>query len=240
VTKAALVARSAKQMSALKGCLLSVAKTASTPQSYTRLVSVRKMLGITSPRTDTCTGETLNEAQQFQRVLLQNANLDGKGGVALRFATDLRPGNDLWSTDVCDDRITGLRAQLVGTFLGDDEAQLNLALIGTAILRDCTGQNLTTWSLGSDVVEGLGNSVSVVQAGVNGFGKAAVNTSLWGQSVARAQWMLTIPGANAAPTNRDLKLTELQDIVLEVTHEARPIKGSQWSPLDLSCLGQVM
>ncbi|HMA97794.1 MAG TPA: hypothetical protein VKP30_34145, partial [Polyangiaceae bacterium] len=114
-------------MSALKACLASIAKTASTPQSYVRLVSVRKMLGITSGRTDQCTGDVLTEAQQFQRVLLENANLDGKGGVTLRFATDLMPGNNLWSTDVCDDRITGIRANLVGDFLGDNEAQVNLA-----------------------------------------------------------------------------------------------------------------
>ncbi|MGE5784957.1 MAG: hypothetical protein ACM3ZE_10215, partial [Myxococcales bacterium] len=74
----------------------------------------------------------------------------------------------------------------------------------------------------------------------NEFGKAALNTSLWGQSVARAQWVLTIPGPNAAPTNRDVNPNSLEDIVLEVTHEARPTKGPQWSTLDLSCLGQVM
>ncbi|MGE5786882.1 MAG: hypothetical protein ACM3ZE_19975 [Myxococcales bacterium] len=240
VTKAALVTRSAKQMSALKACLWSIAKTASTPQSYVRLVSVRKMLGITSARKDPCTGEVSTEAQQFQRVLLENANLDGKGGVTLRFATDLMPGNNLWSTDVCDDRITGIRANLVGDFLGDNEAQVNLALSGTAILHDCAGENINTWSLGDDVVEGLGNTLAVIQAGANDFGKAALNTSLWGQSVARAQWVLTIPGPNAAPTNRDVNLNSLEDIVLEVTHEARPTKGPQWSTLDLSCLGQVM
>jgi hypothetical protein len=240
IMKAALVARSSARMTTLKGCLALIPAGISSAQSYTRQVSVRAMLGITGPRTDSCTGETLTEAQQFQRLLLQNSSLDGKGGVGLKFATDLMPGNNLWSTDVCNDRITTVRAQLVGDFLGDDEAQVNLSLTGAAILRDCTGTNINTWSLGGDAVEGIGNAVAVVQAGVNDFGKATANTSLYGQSVARAQWQLTIPGSAAAPTNSDVDLTKIEDIVLEITHEARPVGGSTSVGVDLSCLESAL
>ena len=240
VAKAALVARSASRMDTLNSCLALIPKGISSPQSYTRLVSVRKMLGITSERTDDCTGEKLSEAKQFQRALLANGNLDKQGGVSLKFATDLKPGNDLWSTDVCNDRITAVRVQLVGDFLGDDEAQVNLSLTGTAIMRTCTGDDIAAWSLGGDSADGLGTAVAIVQAGVNDFGKASPNTSLYGQTVARAQWLLTIPGKDAAPTNGDLDLTHVDDIVLEVTHEARPIGGTSSLSADLSCLQQVL
>ncbi|MGC4070800.1 MAG: hypothetical protein QM784_40225 [Polyangiaceae bacterium] len=240
LVKAALVTRNATRMVALKGCLEAIPAGATSAQSYTRQVSVRAMLGITGPRKDTCTGELLTEAQQFQRVLLRNGNLDGKGGVGLKFATDLMPGNRLWSSDVCSDRITALRAQLVGDFLGDNEAQLNVSLAGSAILRDCSGDQLNTWSLGGDAVEGLGSATAIVQAGVNDFGKAAANTSLFGQSVARAEWQLIIPGASAAPTNADVDLTKLEDIVLEITHEATPMSGNNAIGGDLSCLETVL
>jgi hypothetical protein len=240
LVKAALVTRNATRMSALKGCLEAISAGTVSAQSYTRQVSVRAMLGITGPRQDNCTGELLTEAQQFQRVLLRNSNLDGKGGVGLKFATDLMPGNRLWSSDVCNDRITALRAQLVGDFLGDNEAQLNVSLAGSAILRDCTGDKLNTWSLGGDAVERLGSATAIVQAGVNDFGKAAANTSLFGQSVARAEWQLTVPGASAAPTNADVDLTKLEDIVLEITHEAMPTSGNNAIGGDLSCLETVL
>lgn len=239
VMKAALVARSASRMETLHSCLSTIPAGISSAQSYTRQVSVRKMLGITSSRVDDCTGEELSEATQFQRALLAAGNLDDQGGVKLRFATNLMPGNDLWSTDVCNDRITTIRAQLVGDFLGDNEAQINLGLTGTAIMRTCDAE-VTSWSLGSDSVEGLGTAVAVIQAGVNDFGKATANTSLYGQSVARAQWQLTIPSPKAAPTNSDLDLSSVDDIVLEITHEARPLGGTTALGADLSCLQQVL
>ena len=240
VMKAALVSRSSARMDILKSCLGTIPKALPATQSYTRLVSVRKLLGINGTRKDDCTGEELTEAQQFQRTLLEAGNVDKQRGVTLKFATDLMPGNGLWSTDVCSDRITNTRAQLVGDFLGDDEAQVNLSLTGAAIMRSCKDSNLVTWSLGGDTNDGFGVSVAVIQAGVNDFGKAAPNSSLYGQSVARAEWQLTLPGSDAAPTNSDVDLTKIEDIVLEITHEARPIGTTTSMGADLSCLQQVL
>ena len=45
---------------------------------------------------------------------------------------------------------------------------------------------------------------------------------------------------DAAPTNGALALTHVDDIVLEVTHEARPIGGTSSLSADLSCLQQVL
>jgi hypothetical protein len=195
------------------------------------------MLGITGPRKDPVTNQTLSEGDQFRLLLLANQNLDGHGGVGIKFSTDLQPGNGLWATDVCDDRIANVQAQVVGNFQGDNEAQVDLALSGGAVLRACGSDTLTTWSLGatsSDQTE----AVAVLQAGVNTFGETAPNTSLFGQSVARANWKLIIPGGQVAPANADLNLTGIDDVVLRFDHKALPQQSSPVA-IDLSCLANV-
>jgi hypothetical protein len=206
------------------------------PQTYTTTVSVRQMLGITGPRTDSVTGQTLSEGDQFRELILKNQNFDGNGGVGITFATDLQSGNGLWSTDVCSDRISGMQAQLVGDFLGDNMAQVNLELSGTAVMRSCDGTDLTSWSLGADA-SGDPTAYAVMEAGVNTYGTAPVNTSLFGQSVARAKWTLVVPSGTEAPANADVVLTNLDDVVLLFTHQALPIHAAPVS-IDISCLGQ--
>jgi hypothetical protein len=66
------------------------------------------------------------------------------------------------------------------------------------------------------------------------------NTSLFGQSVARTEWQLTVPRASADPTNADVDLTKLEDIVLELTHEAMPTSGNDAIGGDLTCLDTVL
>jgi hypothetical protein len=237
---AVLNARNALSMDQLTSCLKQVANGYQTaygvPQSYSTTVSVRAMLGITGPRTDAVTGEMLSEGQQFRQILLQNQNLDGKGGVGITFATDLQPGNPLWSTDVCADRIDSVQAQLVGDFLGDNEAQVNLSLSGAALLRDCGGDDVKTWSFGNQ--SGGADALAIIQAGVNTFGSAPENASLFGQSVARASWRIVVPGGDSAPANSDLDLTHLEDITLQIKHEALPQKNSPLA-VDLSCLASI-
>jgi len=237
---AVLNARNGLSMGQLTSCLKQVADGYQTaygvPQSYSTTVSVRAMLGITGPRKDAVTGEDLTEGEQFRQLLLQNQNLDGKGGVGITFATNLQPGNQLWSTDVCADRITGVQAQLVGDFLGDNEAQVNLSLSGAAVLRDCGGDDVKTWSFGNQA--GGSDALAVIQAGVNSYGTAPENASLFGQSVARASWRIVVPGGDSAPANSDLDLTHLEDITLQIKHEALPQKDSPLA-VDLSCLASI-
>jgi hypothetical protein len=237
---AVLNARNGLSMGQLTSCLKQIADGYQTaygvPQGYNTVVSVRAMLGISGPRKDTVTGQELSEGEQFRQLLLQNQNLDGKGGVGLTFSTNLQPGNQLWSTDVCADRITSVQAQLVGDFLGDNEAQVNLSLAGAAVLRDCGGDNLLAWSFGNQ--SGGSDSLAIIQAGVNTFGTAPENASLYGQSVARASWRIVIPGLGSAPANADLDLNHLDDITLQIKHEALPQKDSPLS-VDLSCLASI-
>jgi hypothetical protein len=209
-----------------------------SPQDYAATVSVRKLLGINGPRVDSVTGVTLSEGEQFRRLLLQNQNLDGKGGVGIAFATNLQPGNGLWSSDVCNDRLTTVQAQIVGDFLGDNQAQVNLSLTGGAYMRGCDGDRIETWMLGRPGAD-ASSGFAVLQSGVNTFGDApSPNTSLFGQSVARASWKVVIPGASSAPSNADLDLSKIEDIVLKLGHAALPRKSTPVS-VDLSCLATI-
>jgi hypothetical protein len=235
---AVLNAHNASSLEMLQSCLGSIYSSSrvafGTPQDYVTTVSVRKMLGIAGPRTDTVTGQTLTEGEQFRQLVLRNENVDGRGGVGIVFATDLQPGNGLWSTDVCADRLATVQAQLVGDFLGDNQAQVNLGLSGASLMRACDSSELRSWSLGAGSSSGP-SAFAVIQSGVNGFGDAPPNTSLFGQSVARASWSLVIPGGTDAPSNSDIDITHVDDVVLKFTHKALPRRSSPMS-VDLSCL----
>jgi hypothetical protein len=77
-----------------------------------------------------------------------------------------------------------------------------------------------------------------VQAGVNQFGDAPPNSSFFGQSVARASWRVVIPGGADAPSNGDVDLTHVDDIVLKFSHKALPHRSTALTP-DVSCLAQI-
>jgi hypothetical protein len=237
ISGAVLNARNKLGMEQLSSCMLEIFNNYhaayGTPQKYVTEISVRKQLGITGPRTDEVTGQTLSEGEQFRQLVLRNENLDGKGGVGVTFATDLQPGNGLWSTDVCADRIDTVRAQLVGDFLGDATAKVHVSLSGGAIVRDCGSEALSSWSFGR--AQGDDTSFAAVQAGVNSFGSAPANSSLFGQSVARATWQVLIPAGDSAPENSDVQLEQLEDIVLEISHEALSRHSSPLG-VNLSCL----
>jgi hypothetical protein len=98
-------------------------------------------------------------------------------------------------------------------------------------MRSCDSDELIQWSIKSSVVP-------VIQAGVNTFGDARPNGSLFGQSAARASWTLVIPSGMSSPANSELDLEHIDDIVLKTTHRALP-KRSGAVPLDVPCLGRV-
>lgn len=200
------------------------------PQDFSTTLSVRRMLGVTGPRTDEVTGKMLSAGELFRSILLTNQTLDTDGNVRIQFSTNLMPGNDLWSTNVCNDKITSVKAQLVGDFQGDDEAEIGLLVEGGAVMRRCDSEELIHWHLDSQ-------AIAIVQAGTNTLGPTA-NTSLFGQSVARPSWTLVIPSGVNAPANKDLNLEQLEDIVLEITHRALP-RREGGSRADIACLGSV-
>lgn len=237
---AVLSARSSLAMDQLSACLTDISSSYriafGNPQKYTSEVSVREMLGIAGPRTDDVTGEELSAGKQFRLITQQSENFDESGGLTITFATNLQPDNGLWSTDVCGDRISGLQAQLVGDSLGDNEAQVNLDLTGAAVLRACDSDALQVWSMSEGTSAGAAKAI--IQAGVNSYGATEMNTSLFGQSVARASWQITIPNGAVAPSNSDIDLSQLEDIVLKIEHKAVP-RSSTPLNVDLSCLASI-
>lgn len=218
----------------MKNCLGAIYDSGRTAMGqanqYSTEFSLRKVLGVRGPITDSITGERLDEGEQFRRILLRNENIDGSDGVGIEFSSNLGSGNGLWPTTMCDDRIMGVQAQLVGDFIGDNQAEVDLRLDGGGVLMDCDSNDLVSWST-------AGNAV--IQAGVNSYGTApSANESLHGLSVASAKWKITIPGPAAAPANADLDLTKLADIVVRVNHAARPIRPAKLS-ISADCLADI-
>src|SRR5262249_50890887 len=125
--------------------------------SYSTEFSLRKRLGVSGPVVDSVTGNSLDEGEQFRRLLLRNENVDGDGGVAIDFSSNLGPDNGLWPTTMCDDRIDAIDAELVGDFLGDNQAEVELTLDGGGVISSCDSRSLVSWST-------TGNAV--IQAGV--------------------------------------------------------------------------
>lgn len=198
------------------------------PSDYTTTFSVREMLGVTGPRRDEVTGAELSEGELFRRAILKNENFDEQGDLTFGFSTNLQRGNPLWSTNVCNDKVTSVQVQLVGDFQGDNQAQVVLGLDGGALLRECDSERVINWSLSGDLR-------AAIDAGVNSFGETNANTFLFGQSVARANWKVTIPSGETVPQNADLHLDQLEDVVIRVRHRALQRKTKP-TPIDTSCL----
>lgn len=225
---------SAEEASSLKNCLGAIYASGRTAvgasNAYSVDLSLRKILGVDGPVQDAVTGETLSEGEQFRRFLLRNENIDGTGGVSVEFSSNLGPENGLWPTTVCDDRIASVEAELVGDFIGDNQAEVDLTLDGGGLIHDCDSAELIGWSTSGN---------AVIQAGVNSFGTApSPNESLHGLSVATSKWKIVIPGPTAAPSNADLDLMKLEDITLRVRHAARPPRTAKL-PLSTDCLANI-
>jgi hypothetical protein len=233
--RAVLSAYNSAEVERLSRCLSSIyaeyTALFGVPQEFTTTLSVREMLGFSESRTDRVTGAELSAGELFRQSVLRNEYIEENGDLVVTFPTNLQPGNELWSSNVCDDKIARVQAQLVGDFQGDNEAEVQVVLEGGSVLRRCDSDELIGWDLRSP-------GRAVVQAGVNTFGDVSPNSSLAGQSVARASWRIIVPSGNTAPANADLNLERLDDIVLRITHEALP-RREQAIPLDVSCLGSV-
>jgi hypothetical protein len=201
------------------------------PSDYTTTFSVREMLGVTGPRRDEVTGAELSAGELFRRTILKSEHFDEQGDLTFGFSTNLQRGNPLWSTNVCNDKVTSVQVQLVGDFQGDNQAQVVLGLDGGALLRECDSERVINWSLSGDLR-------AAIDAGVNSFGDTNANTFLFGQSVARANWKITIPSGETVPQNADLHLDQLEDVVIRVRHRALQRKTKP-TPIDTSCLGSV-
>ena len=235
VGRAVLGAYNADEAASLRNCFTNLFGNYTVdfgiPQDFTTTISVRRMLDITGPRTDEVTGEELSEGELFRRAVLRNENLDARGNLTITFSTNLTPGNKLWASDLCNDKVKSIQAELVGDFQGDNEAQINLEFEGADLLRACDSQEIRSWNIGGGV------SVAIA-TGVNTFGDVKANTFYFGQSVARASWKIVIPAPSEAPANADLNLEHIDDIVLKIAHSALP-RRNRSVPIRTACLGSI-
>jgi hypothetical protein len=187
-------------------------------QTYVDEVSVREdILGFTGPVTDPVTGEDVSPQERFRRVLLSPANLDVRGGASIPFSTSIVEGNGVFSSLLCNDRITAIEVMLVGDFLGDNQARVQIAQSGASLIRGCDAR---PWDGLERLVEyNITPHTFSVQAGVNSYGIGVPHEGARGRSVAFASWRLRVPGGNEEPPNLDLDLTHLDDVVLRITHK---------------------
>ncbi|MDP3278626.1 MAG: hypothetical protein Q8Q09_25780 [Deltaproteobacteria bacterium] len=203
-----------------------------TPNMYMREVSVRRdILGIVASRTDAETGEVISEGEQFRRALLaQPVSNEGRTWPAIRFATSLRRDSALFTSLVCNARITSLQARVVGDFLGDNQAILRLLADGAGSVRTCdsgASNTLTNeWKLRPAGVL----APATLAAGVNDFGTPEV--SLLYYPVAQSSWVLAVP--TEEPENRDLDVRRIDDIVLRFNYSAIASGGGAAS-FSLTC-----
>ena len=188
------------------------------PQRVVDEISVREhILGIKGAVTDPVTGESISEAEQFRRRLLQPSNIGPEGTVGLTFATTLDAGNGVLSTGVCNDQISTIQVKLVGDSLGDAQARVKLRASGAALQRSCASFTAGNGDIINDYKQ-IPTDVELA-AGVNMYPTLA-DAQLFGRSIANTQWILAIPPGSAAPQNADLDLTKIEDIVLRIEHAA--------------------
>jgi hypothetical protein len=195
-----------------------------SPHQEVTQISLREdVLGFKDPKTDEVTGEVIQPQELFRRVLLDPKHITQTGRVEFPFITSIAGGDKQFSTLVCNDRIREIRVKLVGDFLGDNEATVMLRQEGNSYLRDCSAD-----PAGADDILNtyhLDERNSLIEAGVNSFGLTSANRELTGRSVASDRWVLVIPTGDEAPNNSDMDLLNLDDVVIEITHEARTLNN---------------
>ena len=227
ITQSIFLAANGSQLDALQTCLSSAWNQwrllVSSTNSYVTEVSLAKdVLGIGGPVTDPTTGHVQSAAEQFRHYLFDQPYAPDAAHVwpALRFGTTLSHSG-LFSALVCNDRIQSVEAKLVGPGLTGTRAELQLLADGSSQLRSCAAtaneDQLVSWNLRPQGQL----APATLSAGINDYDTdASPNASLLDYSVSQDTFVVAVPDATTSPANRDLDLSQLDDIVLRVTHSA--------------------
>ncbi|PCC74640.1 hypothetical protein SAMN02745121_08434 [Nannocystis exedens] len=203
-------------------------------QPYVTEVSLRSdIFGITRDVVDV-DGTAVTPGEQFAALLRDPLHRQPDGSVALPFALSAFE-HALFSSALCDDRLENVEIKLVGDHLGDREAEVWLTRQGLAGVRRCDGADLPSWS--AYVPYSFEREQIVIQAGVGDFGTAGPNAGYAAWPVHGEQWTLTIPPADKAPTNIDLDLHHVADVVLRLHHRAGSIAPAGQGVFTPSCGG---
>jgi hypothetical protein len=191
-------------------------------QARADVISVRRdILGIDQQVRDPVTGRWLSAAEQFHQVLALPQNLDTAGNVSLKFRTSLRAGNGVFSSDVCEDRIQGMKMNLVSASLQGDTAYVSLRQVGQGELAACAGGETVDYQLGGKTAE--------IPAGLN-LSRAALgdpalpaSTDLYERPVSADSWILTLD-THGEPRNHWIDPSQLDDIEIWFGHTARTLQ----------------
>lgn len=218
-----LAARAPEDFTALLACLDTIAEddrlTHGYGQSYTTEVSLRAdIFGITKDLPDV-DGTPATPAEQFQALLRDPAHRRPDGTIALPFTLSATPGDTLFSTWLCDDRLDRIEVKLIGDYLGDREAEVLLTRQGLTTVRRCDAANLSPSTAHAEY--SFDREQVVLQAGVGEWGPPNAGFAAW--PVHGEQWTLTIPPASQSPANADLNPHDLADVVLRLHHRARTL-----------------
>jgi hypothetical protein len=192
-------------------------------QARSDVISVRRdILGIDGSLVDPVTGKTLTPADQFHQILALPQNRDDLGDVSLKFRTSFKAGNGIFSRSVCEDRIAGLKMNLVSASLQGDTAYIGLRQVGRGELLSCAGGNSVDYQLGGKTAE--------IPAGLN-LSRAALDspglpesTDLFERPVSADSWILTID-TRSEPRNQWLVPQQLDDIEIWFAHTARTLQS---------------
>jgi hypothetical protein len=227
----------------------------STPQLQQDIVSVRdQLLDMSQSVTDAVTHHVYTPQERFQRYIADPNQRDANGNLAIHFMT-YRPSfptspsqaglvSPIFSSNVCNDMIDTLQANLIGDNLGSGltYAYVELQRSGTGYLRSCsspsvlTPYNVTGFGASSLTSSPGTPSVARLAAGVNsannGTGCPAnpnifscANTDLMWQPLLTGPWTLTIDTRpNVEPQNTNLNVDGLDDITLVFTHYGNTVQ----------------
>ena len=205
-----------------------IASVGNTQQRETTLSLRDQIFRFPNALKDNATGGSYQPADVFHRLLADPRNRDADGNVRLTFSLSLAPDAFLFNSNLCTDKITGIRVSLVGAALGAIQPEVVLQQRGSAYLRSCTdvGTNgdyvVTEYNLENTI----GVRRAIVQAGINlssphDTSSGPVDTEFYGRPIA-APYELIID--RNAPANANLDLTRLDDIVLFIGHETRTVR----------------
>jgi len=242
VATAVLLAPNAAELEDALSCLASAWNqwrllVSSTNEYVTEISLARDVLGIRASATDGATGDTIGAGEQFRRFLFdQPYSPDGaRAWPAIRFGTTLNRSNSLFSTLVCNDRIKTIEVKLMGEELEGTRAEVQILADGSSKLRACAAsaqeEALISWNLRP---EGQ-LAPAVITAGIGAYdADAAANQSLLDYAVSQDTLIVALPDGASSPANRGLEPTQIDDIVLRITHTGVAV-GSATAAFEPTC-----
>lgn len=187
----------------------------STTERATDISLREDVFGIHGDVLDHITRQRLSPAMQFQRILMDSANVTTVGNIGLRFSTTIVDGNPVFSSGLCNDLITDIQVWLVGDRLGDNQAEIRLYHGGANTLRSCrstpaTGDIINAYSLEPRVAQ--------LQAGINAAPSSAADTQFFGRSVAATDWRIELRPNDSQ--NQDIDVSGIEDVIIRLRHHA--------------------